>query len=390
MLLRPTVLLLAVLTAALAAAVPARAATLRASDADRVERLARSLGPGTGLIVTDTRGRTLAAVRPDRRRTLGSLVKLFTTSAALLDLRTPPRTEVGLTAPVLPDGTVDGDVVLRGDGDAGLDDTGMRRLRDAVLRAGVRRITGRVVGDGSLFDGALGGPATGGAFDPEFDGAVGALTYEHGRAAPGGPIQADPAAAAAARLDDLLEAAGVALPGAPGSGPRPVVRTLGSWRGRLSELLRAANTTSSASTAETLGKLVAARRGRVPASSASAARTVSSIVRARLGVRPVLRDSAGFVAGSQASPRDVARLVRRMDRRSAFSRSLARPGRGTLKGRGVPAGCRAKTGTLRSARASALAGVCRGRVFALISTGTSVARARAVQDRVARVLARGT
>ena len=102
----------------------------------------------------------------------------------------------------------------------------------------------------------------------------------------------------------------------------------------------------------------------------------------------MLADSAGFVAGSQASPRDVARLLRQMDRRPSFRASLARGGTGTLRDRAVPSTCRAKTGTLRSAKVTALAGICRGRVFAILTTGSSTDRARRVQDEIASVLAR--
>ena len=371
----------------LVAPTSASAAGLSRENAAKVERLARSLGSRSGVVVTDTKGRTLAAVRPGTRRTMGSVTKLFTTSAALLDLKTPPRTAVELHGTLGPDGLLTGDIVLRGGGDAGLDDSGLTRLRDAVLTAGVRRISGRVIGDGSLFDAAIGGPATGGAFDQEFDGAVGALSWEHGRATPGGPYQLDPAAAAAARFDDLLEAAGVALPNSAGSGATPAIPPLAAADGDLGALLRAANTDSSAVTAETLGKLIAARRGR-PGTTAEAADTIEAVVRTRLKVRPVLADSAGFVAGSQATPRDVARLLRQMDRRPSFRASLARGGTGTLRDRAVPSTCRAKTGTLRSAKVTALAGICRGRVFAILTTGSSTDRARRVHDEIASVLAR--
>ena len=373
--------------AVLVAPASASAAGLSRDNAAKVERLARSLGSRSAFVVTDTKGRTLAAVRPGTRRTLGSVTKLFTTSAALLDLKTPPRTAVELHGTLGPDGLLTGDIVLRGGGDAGLDDVGLTRLRDAVVTAGVRRISGRVIGDGSLFDGAIGGPATGGAFDQEFDGAVGALSWEHGRATPGGAYQLDPAAAAAARFDDLLEAAGVVLPNSAGSGATPAIPPLAAVDGDLAALLRAANTDSSAVTAETLGKLISARRGR-PGTTAEAADAIEAVLAARLKVRPVLADSAGFVAGSQASPRDVARLLRQMDRRPSFRASLARGGTGTLRDRAVPSTCRAKTGTLRSAKVTALAGICRGRVFAILTTGASTDRARRVQDEIASVLAR--
>src|SRR6478609_1079852 len=279
----------------LVAPTSASAAGLSRENAAKVERLARSLGSRSGVVVTDTKGRTLAAARPGTRRTMGSVTKLFTTSAALLDLKTPPQTAVELHGTLGLDGLLTGDIVLRGGGDAGLDDIGLTRLRDAVLTAGVRRISGRVIGDGSLFDAAIGGPATGGAFDQEFDGAVGALSWEHGRATPGGPYQLDPAAAAAARLDDLLEAAGVVLPNSAGSGATPALPPLATVKGDLAALLRAANTDSSAVTAETLGKLLPARRG-LPGTTAGAADAIEAVVRTRLKVRPVLADSAGFVA----------------------------------------------------------------------------------------------
>jgi len=373
-------LLFAVLTA------PAHAASLSRKDKAKVERLARSLGSRTSFVVTDTKGRTLASVRPGTRRTLGSVTKLFTTSAALLGLNAPPRTSVELAGTLGPDGVLTGDIVLRGGGDAGLGDTGLTALRDAVVSANVRRITGRVVGDGSLFDAAVGGPATGGAFDQEFDGVVGALSYDHGRAVPAGPYQTDPAAAAAARFDDLLEAAGVVLPNGAVSGARPVIPPLATVDGDLNALVRTTNTDSSAVTAETLGKLLAARSTGLPGTTAAAADAIEAVVKTRLKVNPVLADSAGFVAGSQASPRDVARLLRVMDKRPAFRASLARGGTGTLRDRAVPSGCRAKTGTLRDAKATALAGICRGRVFAILAVGPSAERARRVQDEIAGIL----
>ena len=70
----------------LVAPTSASAAGLSRENAAKVERLARSLGSRSGFVVTDTKGRTLAAVRPGTRRTMGSVTKLFTTSAALLDL----------------------------------------------------------------------------------------------------------------------------------------------------------------------------------------------------------------------------------------------------------------------------------------------------------------
>ena len=62
------------------------------------------------------------------------------------------------------------------------------------------------------------GPSGDGVFDPELGGALSALAYRRGRAAPAGPVQADPARAAAARFDDILEARGVVVRGVPRTG----------------------------------------------------------------------------------------------------------------------------------------------------------------------------
>src|SRR5688500_5163025 len=106
-------LVLTLVLATLVAA-PAQAAALKKADKARVERLARSLGAGTSLLVTDPRGRTRASVRPSTRRTLGSVTKLFTSSAAVLALNGAPRTAVELHGTLQADGTLAGDIVLRG------------------------------------------------------------------------------------------------------------------------------------------------------------------------------------------------------------------------------------------------------------------------------------
>src|ERR1700742_3259314 len=68
-----------------------------------------------------------------------------------------------------------------GAGNPPLAEPQLQQLADAVVARGIRTIAGSVVGDESLFDALRGGPATGGAFDLNFAGALGALTYAHGR-----------------------------------------------------------------------------------------------------------------------------------------------------------------------------------------------------------------
>ena len=53
----------------------------------------------------------------------------------------------------------------------------------AVEADGIHRVTGAVIGDGSLFDGRVGPPSTGFAPDvPDLGGQLSALTYDHGTA----------------------------------------------------------------------------------------------------------------------------------------------------------------------------------------------------------------
>ena len=123
--------------------------------------------------VMDDRGRTLFARNADRWAVPASNTKLIVTSAATVLL--PADFRVRTTLYVL--GTIDegvlrGDLVLYGRGDptfssrcfgadtlaAGVCDsasTPIEALADSVVAHGVRRITGRVVGDGSYFEPTL-------------------------------------------------------------------------------------------------------------------------------------------------------------------------------------------------------------------------------------------
>jgi serine-type D-Ala-D-Ala carboxypeptidase/endopeptidase (penicillin-binding protein 4) len=106
-------------------------------------------------------GDTLFSINADVPHQPASTQKLLT-SVLALDALGPQyryRTEV-LRTGALRDGRVDGDLVLRGDGDPSLStrffgrtaDTPMDSLVASVKRAGVREVTGRVIGDASAFE----------------------------------------------------------------------------------------------------------------------------------------------------------------------------------------------------------------------------------------------
>jgi D-alanyl-D-alanine carboxypeptidase/D-alanyl-D-alanine-endopeptidase (penicillin-binding protein 4) len=113
------------------------------------------------LVVSLTRGDTLFAWRPDRLMVPASNAKLFTTAAALHYLGTGFRFVTALFAGGrVNDGVLYGDLVLYGTGDPtfGVDTASLAPFADSVVRAGIRRIRGDVVGDASFLGAELTGP----------------------------------------------------------------------------------------------------------------------------------------------------------------------------------------------------------------------------------------
>ena len=258
----------------------------------------------------------------------------------------------------------------------------------------MRLVTGSVVGDESRFDAVRTGPSGDGAFDPELGGPLSALAYQRGAQVPGGPPQADPARAAAARFDDVLEARGVVIRGTPRAGVAPpgAVPLASAGSAPVGALVAAMLKPSDDWIAELLTKGLAP----APGSTAAGAAVVRGEAR-RLGARVRLVDGSGLDARDRGSAAGLVSVLRRMRGNAAFRAALARPGRaGTLRDR-LTSGrarrsCRGKTGTLPSGGVSALAGYCSGRngrtyAFAVIVEGRPIAKARRAQDRVARALA---
>jgi len=158
-------------TAALALLLAATAGALRAQD-EPEGPLARSLAPlfqghswryatWGALVVSLTRGDTLLSYRADRRFVPASNAKLFTTAAALHYLGSDFRfLTVLLASGPVRDSTLYGDLVLYGTGDPtfGLDTAALAPFADSVVRAGIRRVNGDLVGDASFLGAELVGP----------------------------------------------------------------------------------------------------------------------------------------------------------------------------------------------------------------------------------------
>ena len=389
---------LGALTLLLALAPAGYALDAAAVEGSLARAVARSGAVHTSALAVDlTTGTTLYERGADALRIPASVEKLFTTATALR--RYGPRarlaTTVVLDGDVDTEGRLDGDLVLVGGGDPTLDRSAIARLARQVRDAGVRRVSGSVLGDESWLDDARGGPRTGGAYDSDMGGVLGALTVGRGWSAkPGGP-----ALAAARRLVRSLRGRGVHIAGRTGVGTAPGdVAPIAAVRSTTMErLVRAINVPSDNFAAEVLLKDLGAAFGR-----AGSTRQGTAIVRrtmASLGVdRGAVADGSGLSRANRVSARQVVALLAAMRGTSVadpFESSLAVAGRtGTLRNRlrgtAAAGSCRGKTGTLNAV--SSLAGLCSTRdghtvAFALLMNGVSVWRAHLQQDRIAAALA---
>jgi D-alanyl-D-alanine carboxypeptidase/D-alanyl-D-alanine-endopeptidase (penicillin-binding protein 4) len=114
------------------------------------------------LVISLTRGDTLYSLAADEAMLPASNMKLFTAALALDQFGADHRfgTDVLRDGLLTADGTLHGDLILRGDGDPALSrrfypgsfGAPMDSLAALVAAAGVRRVTGSLIADASAFD----------------------------------------------------------------------------------------------------------------------------------------------------------------------------------------------------------------------------------------------
>jgi D-alanyl-D-alanine carboxypeptidase/D-alanyl-D-alanine-endopeptidase (penicillin-binding protein 4) len=372
----------------------------------------RLAGSSSGAYVVNlTTGQKVFAWRAGTPRILASNTKLFTSSAALARF----GTDGTLGTEVLGDGELDddgvwrGDLYLRGGGDPTFGSstftrrfygggTTVQQLAKLVDEAGVERVSGHVYGDESRQDSLRGGPDS--AYGVSiWVGPLSALSYNRGLANEAGTaFQLNPPAFAAARLDDALEARGIAVRGKPGAAVTPAaLDVLASVESpTMDRIVKLMNKPSDNFFAELLAKDIAMQatgRGTTSAGAALAAGFAR-----RLGSGAQLVDGSGLSRGNRASPFRIVRLLRAMAQRDEYEAlfdSLPIAGRdGTLidRMRSGPARsrCHAKTGTLSDV--SALSGYCLARsgevyAFSFLMNRIYPTSARQLQDRMAQALA---
>jgi D-alanyl-D-alanine carboxypeptidase/D-alanyl-D-alanine-endopeptidase (penicillin-binding protein 4) len=271
--------------------------------------------------------------------------------------------------------------------------TSVNALAKKVARTGVRRVSGEVLADDTIFDrrrrsGPYLSPLSGLSFNNGYEG--------------GGRYAGAPELEAAKELKRLLKKRGVKVTGQVdhASLSRSTLdrRPLASIESPpVGELIEEANVPSNNFFAEMFLKRLGASGGKKGTRKRGANKVEAFAKRVGTDVHAV--DGSGLSRTNAVSPKQVGELLLKMesdrDNGQAFRGSLPVAGReGTLgdrmKGTAAAGKCAAKTGTLDGV--SALSGYCdAGKhtiVFSLLMNSVNVDAARNAQDRIASAIAR--
>ena len=291
-----------------------------------------------------------------------------------------------------------GSLLLVGHGDPTLSNKGLTALARQVKAAGIRSVTGAVLGDESYFDSLRTAPGWKSWFYINESPPLSALTVD--RAVYGGRVWRNPALGAALAFRAALRRAGVSVAGSAGTGlaPEDGVPLASVESAPLATILRWMDRASDNFAAELvlkqLGTLVAAQ-GTTAAGATFVAQTLADAGVPLDGVRIV--DGSGLSQLDRGTARELAGILEAAwaddELRPVLFTALPVAGvNGTLSDRMRRPPARgnvvAKTGT--TAIASALSGYVRRRyVFSVLQNGHPVSAlwARRAQDRFATVLA---
>jgi D-alanyl-D-alanine carboxypeptidase/D-alanyl-D-alanine-endopeptidase (penicillin-binding protein 4) len=331
------------------------------------------------------RGRVAYSRDAEAAQVPASILKLLTGTAALEVLGADTRlsTVVGAAAPMT-DGVVAGDLFVVGGGDpllttpgyqASLDDTGQvveqyAQLADALVAAGLKEVTGQIVGDDSRYDTERWIPSWPERYQREgFIGPLSALMVNDGQTgfttSPDQPNPSrkpgDPPALAAQTLKTLLAARGVTVRGSGVAGDAPDALSEVARMDSLpvAEIVAEMLTSSDNTTAELLTREMGLRArgdGSTDAGLGVIVETLGTLGYDTSGV--VLNDGSGLDPENQVPCPLVLDVLTRAGRDSVIGRSLAVAGEtGTLRKRMLesPSTGRvhAKTGTLNAVNALA-------------------------------------
>jgi D-alanyl-D-alanine carboxypeptidase/D-alanyl-D-alanine-endopeptidase (penicillin-binding protein 4) len=378
------------------------------------QRLVTGGGAASGLFVVDAEsGKAVCARAAKRPRSLASNTKLFTTSTALSRFGPEHRIDTQLLTDgrIGFDGVLRGSLYLQGAGDPALGvpsfydryggglGTNLLALRAQLRAAGVRRVTGRLYADDTVFD-RLRGVADSGYATSPYIGPLSGLSFNSGyRGSIAEGFASDPAMLAATKLAGALRSSGIPIRTRVARGVTPGgAETLATVRSpTMSRLVEATDVYSNNFFAEMLAKLLGAHFGG-GGTTAAGTEVVERFARSR-GSAVHAVDGSGLTRGNRASPQAVVRLLQGM-RTSAvgdeFIQDLALTGQeGTVadrtEGTAAYGRCRTKTGTLTGV--SALSGYCFNRsgrimIFSILMASVSdLGLAHYEQDRIAALVA---
>ncbi len=321
--------------------------------------------------------------------------KLVTAVAALSELGPATRVHTAVAAVGEPagGGVVHGSLYIVGGGDPTLSSSDVTRLAKSVKASGVRRVTGSIVGDETMWDARRDAPGWKSGFLGEECPPLSALTLGRN---PSGRS----ATRAAAALLRALRKVGVRVDGSvrAGRAPAGAAPIALDASPRIDSMLRTMGKKSDNFTAEMMLKAVGASaygRGTTAGGARRARQALRDLGVSLTGSRIV--DGSGLSGSDRTTTGLLARLLAAASRTPAIARplrnSLSIAGRdGTLAGRmttGPARGVvRAKTGTLNVS--SALSGYAGPYAFSVIVNGRAVdhSAAHALQDRIAQYLAR--
>lgn len=365
-----------------------------------------------GLHVVDLdSGHEVFSHNADQTFLLASLTKIFTVGTAIESLGGDRRftTRFSSATPVDADGVLDGDLFIRGGGDPTIgstkhisekfagNGTSIDRLAAALRRAGVERVTGNLVADGSLF-------ASEGRRGTDW---MGALSFNRSKFV-------DPIVETARAIADALKAEGVLIDrnAEEGTPPNDATELAAVDSPTVHDLAVRAGHASDNFVSEVLTKHLGARvnvgKGGTTAGGCAAIEKHAASMGAPVKLwngSGMTRQVRGRLAGNEGTPRDVTAYLQRLRGHAlqiAVTECLPRAAQdGTLRERmrNSPAvdKVRAKTGTLfvnyqtRQPLQDSLAGYCQTDTtmlaFALIyQRAETQYAARTSLDRIAAAL----
>lgn len=308
---------------------------------------------------------------------IASITKIFTVGAAFeyLGGETTFCTRIVATAPTQKDGTLDGDLYIVGGGDPTLGDsahvknlyngrgTRVEKIVEEINRAGIKQVTGQLIGDGSFFE----------QIDKNRTNWITALSFNRTRAK-------QPVLEATQAIMQALRSAGVSINKGASEGSAPASGTeIGTIESpTVQELAVVAGHESDNFVSEVLTKQIASVTADHGKGNTMDGCTMIERHAAELGARVNLLNGSGIkqirreeLKGNTATPRAVVNYLRSVvdhKNRHRLEETLPRAAaEGTLKTRmrNTPAAgsVYAKTGTLtleKKPLQDSLAGYCVG------------------------------